>query len=182
MKNIFILALLLLTKASFAQKDTVGLNIPIKDGYVVYEQVVDAPGRSKAALFSNAKTVLVSYFSGTKDVIQSEDKGNGQVIGRGSMVIIIKDFLGRADYFTDRFLVQIDCKDGRYRIRVSNQQLGNGHEFFTTEEFVGKLTGEWKSMDITKNEAKRGLQDTNGRILNMIADMARGMAAKSDDF
>ena len=182
MKKITLLFFLLISKAVFAQKDTVGLNIPIKDGYVVYEQVVNAPGFSKEVLFSNAKTALVNYFNDIKDAIQNQDKANGQVISKGAITITIKDFLGRTDYFTDRFLVQIDCKENKFRIRVSSQELSNGNEFFTPEQFIGKLTGDWNSATINKKEARRGLIDTDNKILFMLDDLKKSMLSRSNDF
>jgi hypothetical protein len=54
MKKLLILALIIFTKSAFAQKDTVGLNIPFANNTVVYERVFEVPNAPKNMLFGNA--------------------------------------------------------------------------------------------------------------------------------
>ena len=54
MKKIFILAFIIFAKSAFAQKDTVGLNVPFANNTVVYERVFDVPNAPKNLLYSNA--------------------------------------------------------------------------------------------------------------------------------
>lgn len=54
MKKILIIAFVFLAKSAFAQKDTVGLNVPYVNNTVIYERVFDAPNTSETLLYSNA--------------------------------------------------------------------------------------------------------------------------------
>ncbi|TSD62299.1 DUF4468 domain-containing protein [Inquilinus sp. KBS0705] len=85
--SIFI-ALIIICFEAKAQKDTLGLNIPIKDESVVYEGIVETPGALQKDLFKNAKQWFVDYFNSSKDVIQNEDKESGRIIGKGIILFI----------------------------------------------------------------------------------------------
>ncbi|MCC8426944.1 DUF4468 domain-containing protein [Mucilaginibacter sp. UR6-11] len=83
MKQLLIGLLFIAIGAKAQNKDTLGLNIPIKDGHVVYEGIVEMPGKPKMDLYNNAKQWFVDCFKSAKDVIQNEDKDQGRIIGKG---------------------------------------------------------------------------------------------------
>lgn len=150
MKKLFFGAVaLLLSNMAFAQKDTTGLNIPVKDGAVVYEQVYQVPNKSKADLYKNAKQWFVDYFKSSKDVIQNEDKEDGKIVGKGILLIPFKGALGSSVIYDDKLSIQVDCKDSKYRIRIYEQTLSSpggdyGKVITTPESLIGKLLGTEK--------------------------------------
>ena len=53
-----------------AQKDTVGLKIPVTDGAVIYERVFDVPGKSKADLYKNAQLWFADHYVNSNNEIE----------------------------------------------------------------------------------------------------------------
>ena len=182
-KIIFSIAAIICTNVVFAQKDTTGLNIPVKDGAVIYERVVEAPNKSKADLYKNAKQWFVDYFKSSKDVIQNEDKEDGKIVGKGILLIPFKGALGSNVMYNDKLSIQVDCKDNKYRLRFYEQTLSSsGGEVITTpESLIGKLLGKEKS-PFNEKQARRMLESMNATITTAIFAFNKSMIAKTDDF
>lgn len=126
MKKLLVMALIILTKSAFAQKDTVGLNIPFANNTVVYEMIVDAPNTPKNILFGNAGLWLAETRIDIADTqLQLEDPVLSRVVGRVTSTFS-KPYkvLWQTNYYlyTYNFTLQIDCKDNKYRIRIYNIQ------------------------------------------------------------
>src|SRR5437868_3851017 len=95
MKIILLIASsIILSISCYAQKDTVGLNVPIQDGKIVYQGIVDIQGKQKLDLYRNAQQWFVDYFKSSKDVIQNQDKEDGFIIGKGYIIFNAKAGLG----------------------------------------------------------------------------------------
>src|SRR6218665_1366566 len=112
MKNLFLLAFILIAKTTFAQKDTVGLNTPFNNGYVVYERVFNVPGKSKAMLFDNAQLWFIKNYDNLNS-LQIQNEYTGRVVGKGSELIKFRAALGLEVLNDARFTVQIDCKNNK---------------------------------------------------------------------
>lgn len=121
MKKLLVIALIFFTKSAFAQKDTVGMNIPVTAGGIVYEKVFDAPGMSKNLLYSNAKVFFIKQHN-DKYGNKLQDSVLYRVIGKDNQSVTIehKGFLAFSPTFNLNFLLQIDCKDNKYRCRIYN--------------------------------------------------------------
>lgn len=183
---IFSIAAIICTNAVFAQKDTTGLNIPVKDGAVVYERIVEAPNKSKADLYKNAKQWFVDYFKSSKDVIQNEDKEDGKIVGKGILPIPFKGAMGMNVVYDDKLTIQVDCKDNKYRLRIYEQTLssqggGSSQVITTPESLIGKLLGKEKS-PFNEKQARRMLESMNATITTSIFAFNKAMIAKTDDF
>lgn len=170
----------------FAQADTAGLNIPLKEGRVVYEKVVDAPGKTKTDLYSNAKSWCVTYFKYTKEPIQTEDKDAGRIISKGNLVVPFKGALGNTIPYDDKLMLQLDCKDGKYRYRFYDMSLtspGPAETGLSTtpEELLMKLIGTGKS-PLNNKQAKRMLEGMSMSVKLAESSLNRAMLAKGDDF
>lgn len=127
MKKSLVLALIILAKSAFAQKDTVGLNVPFINNTIVYERVFDVPNAPKNMLYSNAGLWLAEtrpYVADTQ--LELADPALSRVVGRvttsfnGSYKV-----LWQTNYYSNtfNFTLQVDCKDNKYRIRIYNIQL-----------------------------------------------------------
>ena len=189
-KPLFITLLVIVSFYGYAQ-DTVGLKLPIKEGRLVYEGIINTPSKSKMDLYNNAKQWFVDYFKSSKDVIQNEDKEQGRITGKGIIFIYLKSF-GITHSYNDKITIQIDVKDDKYRYRIYDMvatvpsvytdMTGTlpAHDF-TPEDLIGKLTGTGKA-SFTKNQCRKLLESTNSETLSTIASLITAMNAKTDTF
>ena len=182
MKKLLIFALLLCAKSLFAQKDTVGLNIPFIDNAVVYERVYNVPNTSQNLLYSNARV----WFAGTHP-----DGGNTHITLKDS---VLSRLTGKASYTTDvlykllwqtqsfalkyNFTVQIDCKDNKYRIRIYNIECENGN---TSAEEMLKALQKPKPLTLGDGgmlkikDLKQRLQIMSDIVSHLLADVNKKM-------
>ena len=186
MKKLCLIALVLFSKAAFAQKDTVGLHIPYANGSVVYEKVFKTAGKLQTELYKNAQQWLIERYK-TERVIEITDTLTGKVIGKGKEAFNIDLALGNAVSFKGLFTIQIDCKDNKYRCRIYSINLhhdkgnSNDDEINTSpEEMVNLLLGKNASVPITKNQAKKLLVSLGDTVDNTMMSLYKTMADKQD--
>lgn len=74
---------LLLTISSFGQDQKLLDILPMKDGKVVYTGIIQVDSTDKSKLYNKVKKWFVEQYKSAKDVIQLDDKENGEVIGKG---------------------------------------------------------------------------------------------------
>lgn len=90
---------------------------PEKDGKIVYEEIIELPGVKKSTLYSNAKKWFIDAFKDSKEMILTDDKEGGQIIGKGSSMysemFLLSTFRNRIG-----FTIQFDIKDEKYRYRI----------------------------------------------------------------
>lgn len=115
-KILFVLALFISIKG-YAQDQPEKL-FPVKDGKVVYEEVVELAGAKKDVLYLAAKKWLVGNSGPTKIKIDAEDKESGLLIGKALTAVTVKGLLGIKEVYNVNFTFQIDSKDGKYRYRI----------------------------------------------------------------
>jgi len=186
MKKLPFIILLLLTKFTFAQKDTVGLHIPYSEGSVVYERVFAANGKSKDQLYSNAKLWFINHYNNSREIL-SQDSTVGRVVGKGKETIQFKGPLSVIVPFDDRMTIQIDVKDNRYRCRMYNMTLSTqetdkkDRTVATPEELVNTLTGKGNTSALNKSQARRMLESLNTTIDAAMASLNKTMN-DDDDF
>lgn len=182
MKKLLIFAFLLSARNVFAQKDTIGLNIPLVDKSVVYEKVYDVPRAPQNLLYSNARV----WFAGTH-----ADGGKTQLTLRDT---VLSRVTGRATYLIDRtykvlwqtdsykvlynFTVQIDCKDNKYRLRIYNAQFGDANT--PIEEMLQSLAKSksltlGNGLKISKDNLRENLRIFSKIINNLFADVHKKM-------
>jgi hypothetical protein len=184
MKTLLITIFTLITATAFAQKDTVGLNIPYADGVVVYERVFEATGVSKAALYDNSLLWLTQRYKGDR-YLEISDTATARVTGKGREIVNFTGPLNHLMPFEGLFTIQIDCKDNRYRCRIYNIILstdeGNKSDrtIITPEELVATLTGKPEGV-LNKNQARRMLESLNTTINDTMASLYKTMADKND--
>ncbi len=192
MKKIILIALLAI--ASFvakAQQDTTGFDIPMKDGRIVYEGIVETPNLAKMDLYNNAKQWFVDYFNSSKDVIQNEDKDQGRIIGKG-IIFIYRKTISINGAYDDRITVQIDLKDGKYRYKIYNMTITEPAPHhtptgespprqFLPEDMVNKLNGKGK-LFLTDDQCTKLLASEDKEVKSTIASLQKAMSKKPDSF
>ncbi|UKT63385.1 DUF4468 domain-containing protein [Pedobacter mucosus] len=120
MNKLFILFLFLICPlALLAQSYNYSSDLPVKEGKLVYEKIVEGIDVKKPILYAAAKKWSVDILKNTGSIIQSEDITTGQIISKG-FVEVNKDSplfsLSGAPIY--KFSVQFDIRDGRYRMRI----------------------------------------------------------------
>jgi hypothetical protein len=183
MRKILFIVMLFAFKTSFAQQDTVGLNIPTKDQKIIYEGIVDIPNKSKADLYTNAQKWFIDKFTNSNYIIQHEDEDKGQLISNGTITTAIKGRMGIPWNFLNKMTIQIDCKDNKYRYRIYNiitNLPGGGIDDTPLETpYYSLVSGKWV---INEKFTKSLIQNTNTDIRALIETLIKAMNAKKDDF
>jgi hypothetical protein len=184
MKKVLILALIFFTKNAFAQKDTVGLNVPFVNNTVVYERVFDAPNAPKNLLYSNAALWLAeTHPYGGKTDLQLKDPVLSRVAGRvNSSAGGSYKYLWATNYytFTFNFTLQIDCKDNKYRIRIYNIQDVFDNNYASIDDMMQSLINS-KSLTLVtggvmkKDDFEKCFQALNTVIDNVMADINKNI-------
>lgn len=189
MKNLLIFAFLLCTKNVFAQKDTIGLNVPFVNKTIVYEKVFNAPNTPKNLLYSNAGLWFAQTHPYVEDTqLQLVDPVLNRVVGRvKSSTVVTNKILWQINYgtITYNFTLQIDCKDDKYRIRIYNIQDVLGNDYFPADELMLMLIN---SKSYSRNgsvlkapQLKQHFLALNTIVDNVVADINKSMM-QNDDF
>jgi len=185
MKKLVIIALILFAKSAFAQKDTVGINVPVVNNTVVYEKVFDTPNVPANLLYSNAALWMAEthpYGENTQSTLS--DPALLRVVGRvnsfsgGSYKV-----LWQTQYYTFHFnfTVQIDCKDDKYRIRIYNIEDVIDASNRTPVDDIMQAFSNSKSLTLStggvmkKDDFKKCFQALNNVIHGVMADINNNM-------
>jgi hypothetical protein len=184
MKKLLVLALIIFAKSAFAQKDTVGLNVPFVNNTVVYERVFDVPNAPKNLLYSNAGLWFAETHPYVGDTqLQLADPVLSRVVGRGKSATDVSDkvFLKTLYYtLTYNFTLQVDCKDNKYRIRIYNIQDVTGTMYTPIDNLMLALINS-KSYTLANTgvlkvpDLRQRFQGLNTVINNVIADINKNI-------
>lgn len=183
MKTLLLLIFLLPLSVS-AQLDTAS-TLPYAEGKIVYEQISELPGYTKAEIFGSAKKWMADVFKSANSVIQSENEPTGQIIGKGYtktsyfgkgyMIGILLDL---------SFTVQIDCKDNKYRIRFYDLGNETGSTRYTSS-YITPLETIDAGYRKKKNQEKwnGAVKTINQRFVSFLNSFkASVIKSKSDSF
>lgn len=132
MKKVILIALLA-PVIVFAQKSNVNLIengkylgvMPVKDESIFYTEVVQLDSSAtKDELYKRAKRFFFDTYKSGKEVIQLDDKENGEVDGKGNLLVLWK-YSALAGPTSVRIseMVKIFVKDGRYKYEVSDFRI-----------------------------------------------------------
>ena len=194
MKHIILIAVVTFLSISVkAQSNSDLANYPVKDGKLLYEGIIDAPGKTKSDLYINAKQWFVDYFPNANDVIQTDDKSLGRIAGKGSVIMYHSALMSTVKWH-ETMTIQVDYKDGKYRYRIYDMTVyvpkvdlgGSYGELpaynFTDSDLVGKIMGTEKDAPLTKNQSKKALEAIDEQTKETIASLMTAMGAKADTF
>lgn len=191
MRKIFILAFVLISSVVFAQKkDTVGLKLPFVNGKVVYEKSFKAAGRQESQLFSNSQLWFVERYK-SDQVIQQRDHAAGKVAGEGTEILTFKGPLNRDVACKVKMHIEIESKDDRYTVRISDIVYGYQAEpteertFFSAEDMVNDMTQHkyknaegFNPVPFNKKQSKKALASLTPLINNMMTSISQTMNRK----
>ena len=115
----FLLCLLLVSVIGPAsaqeEKPLYGL-LPLLEGRVTYRATENVPGLSREVIYRRARRWFVESFRTSNYVLQLQDRDSGEIVGKGISVAGIPY----------RRAILVDCKDGRYRITVTEVTISPG--------------------------------------------------------
>jgi hypothetical protein len=143
----------------------------------MYEGVVELQGKTKDQLYKNVRKWFVDVFKSSKDVIQSEDKEGGQIIGKGwfNTTVGKNGAFSIATKYKVDVSIQIDCRDGKYRYRIydiATTMDGKTEKDAYAKYWVNVPADQWNET-VTK--------DGNGFTKGQKASMAKNIAAVDVD-
>jgi hypothetical protein len=119
MKKVLLLVAFFIPLCLMAQKEP---PVPFVDGKVTFVEVVTVDSSMKAAkLYGLAKQFTTSYWRNAKETIQNDDNINFVVESKGFTTYIESGLMGWSTKIWHT--IRIECKDGRYRLTVTNFQL-----------------------------------------------------------
>jgi hypothetical protein len=180
-KTLLLFTFVFIIKSAFAQKDTIGLNLPLANGALTYEKVFNMPQASKNLLYNNAKLWFIQRDT-RKQGIQSQDSVLGRILGKISDTVTIKGtgFLNPTHIANVNMIIQIDCKDNRYRCRIFNLKFeietqGKSQSFSVDSEAMALSINKHKD-----DSSHSDLQSINTIVENEMQSLYQTMAIKND--
>ena len=125
MRKIYILIMaLFISNGILAQDKLLGI-LPLKDGKVTYSDVIQIQGVSKDEMYKRAKHWFIDTFNSGKDVIQLDDKENGEVIGKGCFKVLWMVSFYSTQSINVWKTIKIQIKDDRFRYEISDFKMKN---------------------------------------------------------
>lgn len=103
----------------FGQDKLLGI-LPLKDGKVTYVDVVQVDSISKDELYKRTKRWFIDTYKSAKDVIQLDDKENGEVIGKGFFETYWQITFYSGQNINVWQTIKVQVKDGRYRYEITD--------------------------------------------------------------
>lgn len=97
--------------------------LPVQGGKVTYIEVIQVDSVTKDQLFERAKRWFVDTYKSSQDVIQLEDKENGEIIGKGVLSSSWQSTAISLQPVDIWHTVTIQAKDNRYRYIITDLQI-----------------------------------------------------------
>jgi len=124
MRLFFLLSGIVLLSSVNAQKRKSGFEeglMPTTDSVVIYSGVVRvSDSASKDILYERAKRFFVEIYKSANDVIQLDDKINGEIIGKGIFKVSMNMGIIGSQPTSVYHTLSIAVKDGRYRYEIKD--------------------------------------------------------------
>jgi len=98
------------------QKDTAKVHMPIVNGVITYEKIIDSLNKPKNELFEASLKWLANTFEDSKEVIRVKNSETGEIVGSGNFLYKAPGLLGGNERMA--FMIEIKTKDGKSRIRL----------------------------------------------------------------
>ena len=161
------------------------MNLPVKDGQVIYTGVVEVAGKTKDDLFRNAQQWFINYFGGTIKFMQDKDKEDALVCGRGVLNFTSGVGIGllASVIWGDDVTIKIECKDNKYRYSFYGMiiKYPSDNSGYTIEQVLGTVLGTQK-WQWTKSAAKSVLIHNDGKVKSAISFLKSDMKTTTTDF
>ena len=125
MIKIFILLFVLFISNEILAQDQLLNILPLKDGKVTYSGVVQMQGVSKDEMYKRVKMWFLNNYNSSKDVIQFDDRENGEVIGKGCFKALWMVRFYTALPINVWKTIKIQIKDDWFRYEITDFKMRN---------------------------------------------------------
>jgi hypothetical protein len=171
MKTKLLCLALSMSLVSSAQETKLQGILPMKDGKVNYTDVIPVDSTSKDQLYTRAKRWFAETYKSAKDVIQLDDKENGEIIGKGLFNETLS-VIGTKYDISVYEAVKIFIKDNKVKYEITD---------FVTEA-AGNLYGANGPIEsFNPNMGKKKfLEKVDTDVQAMIASLKKALQTKTD--
>ena len=150
LSKILIFLILITTTFPVIAQDKLLDILPLQNGSVTYTEIVQVDSVNKNSLYIKAKKWFVDTYKSAKDVIQLDDKENGEIMGKGNFKI---NYYTRDPYISHT--ISILVKDGRFKYIITGFSYSdNQNNKFTIENFPKSWFGKKKLYTKIDEEVK----------------------------
>jgi len=150
MKYLLLLTSILWVSSTFCQEKLEDI-LPLKNNIVTYSGIIDVENTSKDELFKRAKRWFVLASKSAKDVIQMDDKENGELIGKATFKV---EYFYLNPYILHTITILV--KDSKFKYQITDFSYSdNQNTKFSIEHFPKMWAGK-KKLYTRINEAVEG--------------------------
>lgn len=172
------LFLVVLTAITFTLKAQVGLlNIPLVDSNIVYQDTISVKNATKKQLYIKAKQWLTDSYRDYKTTIKNEDVEYSHISGLG-LVHVETSTLGIGRTLRDKFTIQFDFKDGKYRYKIYDFYIREGMSIYKAQnlnDLYAKFNGNG-SAGFSKGQCKDIILSNDTEVKKLIASLTKAMS------
>jgi hypothetical protein len=139
MKKCLLLIFLMANLSIYGQEKLLGI-LPTENGSVIYTGLIKVDSIDKNALYGRAKKWFIDNYKSAKDVIQLDDKENGEITGKGNFKI---NYYARDARISHT--ISILVKDGRCKYIITDFSYSDSqNDKFAIENFPKTWAGKKK--------------------------------------
>lgn len=183
-----LLIFFILPFSAFAQ-DSTSYILPVKDGKVYYERVIEINSTSKDDLYKKAKLWALSSFNSQKNTIETDDKDIGLLAYKGVIEIphtaISAIGVRQTVMLPFSAVLTILLKDNKAKITIDKivtaQQIN--YRLHSIEEYVDFTAGLYNSKKTREKnvaEVYNSYRILNLKIIAIIDDLQKALQSKTD--
>lgn len=170
------------TNAKKVKDDTAYLAgaVPVKDGKVVYEFDIDAPGKSAAQVYAKMLNVLDAMAKGEeqfpqKSKIAAVNEDEHSMIALFTEWLVFQKKILMLDRTEFNYRMQVDCLDGKAHIAIMhltyNYDVQGNKQFFKAEDIITDevmISKDGKKLKKQNSKFRKKTVDRMNEIRNML--------------
>jgi len=171
---------LIILNFNFAQGKLLDI-LPLKNGKVTYSAVVEVDSVSKDELYNRVKRWFVNTYNSGKDVIQLDDKENGEAIGKGFFEETWMVTFYAAQNVKVWQTVKIQLKENKYRYEITDFRMKYyvAPSAYTKGTDIDIALEEWNKDRDSNN--KKFYPKIDSRVKAIILSLEKAMKTANDD-
>jgi hypothetical protein len=181
MRNLFLFIIFLfISNVVIAQDKLLGI-LPLKNGKVTYSDEIQLQGVSKDEIYTRTKHWFINTYSSGKDVIQLDDKENGEIIGKACF----KE-KWPLSFYTSMSVnvwktIKIQIQNNHVRFEISDFRLKNYYLLSQNQSItdVGIPLEEWNKRHNSRN--MKFYPKINEQVNNIIKSFENAIELKQND-
>lgn len=155
--------------------------MPLKNGEVYYERIINIDSTSKSEIYKRAKRWFANTYNDSKSVIDLDDKENGEFIAKGILNYYYTYGLTGSDA-SIYHKINIRIKDNKLKVTISNitmqfyvpasQYTSGGNEVWTMQQLANN--------QLFKQAAVKHLKKIDFKIESLLNSLNDAVITKDD--